>query len=303
MSKIAFVFSGQGDQYVGMGKEIFDVYPEAKNMFYKSDMIRKKTSEQCFYGTEDELKETKNTQPCLFALEAAIANVLEKHGVCDDMAAGFSLGEVVALTYGGVFDFETGFSLVCKRGELMQAAAEKMPTSMAAVLRLSDAEVERLCGLYKHIYPVNYNSPGQVAVSGDETEMAEFYTAVKEAGGRTLPLKVKGGFHSPYMDEASALFEEELKKVTPKKAKMPIYSDVTAQPYGDDIKNQLAMQIASPVLWKNIIVNMIGEGMDTFIEIGPGKTLCNLISKTDKSVRVYSTSSVADIEKILSEVR
>ena len=175
MGKIAFVFSGQGDQYPGMGKELAEKYPAAAQVFAVCDGIRPGTSEQCFFGTEEELKETANTQPCLFAMELAAAEVLEEKGVKPDAVAGFSLGEVTAVTFAGLVDKKTGFSLVCRRGELMQREAEKFDTSMAAVVKLSDSRVEEICSKYEQIYPVNFNCPGQVTVSGLSEKMPEFF--------------------------------------------------------------------------------------------------------------------------------
>ena len=195
MGKIAFVFSGQGDQYPGMGKELCMKYPVASDVYGMCDSIRPNTSKQCFEGAQEELKETKNTQPCLFAMELASASVLIDKGIKPDALAGFSLGEVAAVTVGGIFDNETGFSLVCKRGELMQREAEKFDTSMAAVVKLTASKVQELCDKYEGIYAVNYNCPGQIAVSGLSSQMDEFSSDVKAAGGRAIPLKVRGAFH------------------------------------------------------------------------------------------------------------
>ena len=166
MGKIAFVFSGQGDQFPGMGKDLYENYQAARKIYDLCDGIRPGTSSQCFDGTENELRETGNTQPCLFATELAAACVLMTEGIAPDTAAGFSLGEVTAAAVSGVFDYETGFRLVCKRGELMQKEAVKFDTSMAAVLRLRPEEVEKVCRNYSDIYPVNFNCPGQITVSG-----------------------------------------------------------------------------------------------------------------------------------------
>lgn len=299
MGRIAFVFSGQGDQFSGMGKDLYEQYTVAKEVFDLCDTIRPETSVQCFNGTEEELKETKNTQPGLFAMELAAASVLVEHGIKPEAVAGFSLGEVVAAVFSGIVDRETGFRLVCRRGELMQSAAEAQDTSMAAVVKLDNETVKALCAKYSAVYPVNFNCPGQVSVAGLTREMADFSADVKEAGGRALPIKVKGGFHSPFMNEASARFAEELSKVTFYKSDVILYSNKTANPYDENAAELLSEQIKSPVLWEETIRNMIASGVDTFIEIGPGKTLTNMTKKIDAEVKVYSVSELA---MVLSEV-
>lgn len=303
MGKIAFVFSGQGDQFPGMGKAMAQQYESAAKVFQMCDKLRPGTSLQCFEGTEEELKETKNTQPCLFAVELAAAKVLCEAGIRPDAVAGFSLGEVVACTVAGVVSEETGFQLVCKRGELMQQAAEQWDTSMAAVVKLSQDKVEELCSGFAHVYPVNYNCPGQITVAGLSAEMPEFSAQVKAAGGRAIPLKVKGGFHSPFMREAANAFAMELATTNLETPKVQLFSNVTAMPYGScslDEAVLLSQQICSPVRWEQIIRNMIADGVDTFIEVGPGKTLINMIGKIDSTVKGYS---VSETDKILAEVK
>ena len=233
-----------------------------------------------------ELQETKNTQPCLFAMELAAYEFLAEKGVQPDMAAGFSLGEVTAATAAGIFDYETGFRLVCLRGEFMQKEAEKFDTSMAAVLKLDEERVGALCSQFSHIYPVNYNCPGQITVSGLAEEMKSFSKLVKENGGRVLPLKVKGAFHSPFMKEAAKAFHAALECTTIKPKQFPLYSDLTAMPYAENVPELLSEQITGPVYWEKLIRKMIADGADTFIEIGPGSTLCNMIRKIDAEVKV-----------------
>lgn len=297
MGKIAFVFSGQGDQYPGMGKELAEKYPAAAAVFDMCDSIRPGTSAQCFNGTEEELKETKNTQPCLFAMELAAANVLFDKGIKPDSVAGFSLGEVTASTVAGVFDNETGFRLVIRRGELMQTEAEKFDTSMAAVVKLTPEQIQEICDGYSDVYPVNFNCPGQITVSGLASQMADFSADVKKAGGRALPLKLKGAFHSPFMENAAKAFGEELSKADIKEKNIKLYSNLTSEPYTDDVQGLLSRQICSPVLWEKIIRNMIADGVDTFIEIGPGKTLTNMIKKIDNSVNAQTvTEYLAEVE-------
>ena len=288
MGKIAFVFSGQGDQFPGMGKEMYETYPAAKKIYDQCDKIRPGTSAQCFHGTEEELKETRNTQPCLFAMELAAASVLIEKGIAPDAVAGFSLGEVVAATVCGAFDNETGFRLVCKRGELMQSEAEKFDTSMAAVVKLTSEQLQEVCDQYSDVYPVNFNYPGQITVSGLSSQMADFFSDVKAAGGRAIPLKVKGAFHSPFMKAAAAAFAEELEKAEVKDRHIMFYSNLTAEVYTDDVTGLLSKQICSPVQWEKIIRNMIADGVDTFIEIGPGKTLTNMIRKICADVKAIS---------------
>ncbi len=300
MGRIAFVFSGQGDQHPGMGKDLLEEYPCAAEVFGMCDAFRPGTSAQCFNGTEEELKETSNTQPCLFAVELAMASVLRAKGIHPTAAAGFSLGEVVACKFAGKVGCDTGFMLVCRRGELMQRAAEKLDTSMAAVVKLSEESVYTLCSQFEGVYPVNFNCPGQITVAGLSDLMPAFTAAVKAAGGRAIPLKVKGGFHSPFMKEASEGFSEVLETVSFGKGNIEVYSNLTAEPYTDDAKGLLSAQICNPVRWEKSIRNMIDSGVDTFIEIGPGKTLTNMIGKIDANVKAYSAS---EMSVVLSEVK
>ena len=297
MGKIAFVFSGQGDQYPGMGKELAEKYPVAEAVYAACDVIRPGTSGQCFEGTEEELKETRNTQPCLFAMELAAAFVLMGRGIVPDAAAGFSLGEVAAATASGMFDLETGFRLVCRRGELMQQEADRYDTAMAAVVKLTPEQVEEICGRYEDIYPVNFNCPGQITVSGLSSQMPEFFEAVKAAGGRAVPLKVKGAFHSPFMRRAAEAYAEILSRAAFRERTVPLYSNMTAEPYGENAAELLSGQICSPVQWEKTIRNMIADGISTFIEIGPGKTLCHMIQRISSEVRAVSvTEYLSEVE-------
>ena len=288
MGKIAFVFSGQGDQFPGMGMDLYEKYPAARQIFDLCDRIRPGTSVQCFTGTEGELKETKNTQPCLFAMELAAARALIDKGLVPDAAAGFSLGEVTAATICGILDDETGFRLVCRRGELMQSEAEKFDTSMAAIVKLSPEQLQEICNQYPDIYPVNFNCPGQITVSGLSSQMPDFFADVKMAGGRAIPLKVKAAFHSPFMNKAAEAFADELAAVKVKRPAITLYANRTAEPYGEDIVSLLSSQICNPIQWEKTVRNMMAAGVDNFIEIGPGHTLTNLIRRINADVKAVT---------------
>ena len=302
MGKIAFVFAGQGAQYPGMGQELAQCSQGAREVFAKLDALRPGTSNQCFSGSDEDLKNTANTQPCMFAVELAAAAALEEKGIRADMTAGFSLGELAALTYSQAADLETGFRLVCQRGELMARDAEANPSTMAAVLKLTNQQAEAVCGQFAEVYPVNYNCPGQVSVALRKENVNPFSAAVKEAGGRALPLKVQGGFHSPFMAQAAADFGGVLAETDLQAPAIPLYSNCTGGVYAGDPKDLLAQQIKRPVRWETIVRNMIAAGVDTFLELGPGRTLCGLIAKIDPSVRTFPMETQADLTKILEEV-
>ena len=297
MGKIAFVFSGQGDQYPGMGKEMAEKYAAAVAVFAACDSLRPGTSDQCFAGTEEELKETRNTQPCLFAMELAAASVLMNKGITPDVVAGFSLGEVAAATVSGMFDLQTGFRLVCRRGILMQREADKFDTFMAAVVKLTSEQVQEICSRYPEVYPVNFNCPGQISVSGLASQMEGFSADVKAAGGRVIPLKVKGAFHSPFMRDAAKAFAEELALAAFRERRIPLYSNLSGEPYTESAAGLLSGQICHPVQWEKIIRNMIDGGVDTFIEIGPGITLCNMIRRINAGVNATGVNEyLAEVE-------
>lgn len=303
MGKIAFVFSGQGAQYPGMGESLCGISPAAKGVFALADSIRPGTSAQCFSGTAEELSITKNTQPCVYCMDLAAAKALEEAGVRPDFAAGFSLGEIAALTFGGVFTPEAGFGFVCKRAQAMQQAAEENPGAMAAVLKLPNEKVEELCGEFSQVWPVNYNCPGQLVVAGEPGQLAAFQAKVKEAGGRAAPLAVSGGFHSPLMESAAGKLQEALEGMSLQAPFLPVYANATARPYEGDMKALLVRQVKSPVRWQETIEALAAEGVDTFFECGPGKTLCGLIKKTVKTAQAYQVQDAETLKAALEAFR
>lgn len=297
MGKIAFVFSGQGAQYPGMGKELYDNIAVSKEIFDKADSLKSGLMNMCFAGDAEELAETKNTQPCMFTMEMAAAKALEEKGVKPSAVAGFSLGEIAAITYGGIVSFEDGLELVSLRGKFMQEDITKVDSGMVAVVKLSPEKVDELAAKYEKVFPVNYNGPAQVSVAGLKEQLDEFAKDVKEAGGRALPIKVKGGFHSEFVADAAANFGEALKNFDLKAPALTVYSDYTAQPYEGDYRDLLSKQICNPVRWHNIVANMIEDGFDTFIEIGPGKTLTGLISKINGEVTCLQVEDLTSLAK------
>ncbi len=302
MDKIAVIFSGQGAQYSGMGKELYNCSTAARAVFDCADAIRPGTSKQCFEGTAEELSLTVNTQPCLYCVDLSAAAALKEAGVMPDMLAGFSLGEIAALAYSGAVTYEAGFQMVCKRAKYMYEASLDNPAAMAAVLKLDDDTVVSICSAFQKVYPVNFNSPGQVVVSGEVGTLEEFKAAVKEKGGKTLPLKVSGGFHSPFMASASNRFLMELDNFTISPPSLPLFSNVSAQPYEDDFNSLLAQQIKSPVQWWRTVENMIAAGAGTFIEVGPGKVLSGLVSRISDKVRVFNVEDEASLKNTIAEV-
>lgn len=287
MSKIAFVFSGQGAQAPGMGKELYDCSPAAKAVFDLADSIRPGTSQQCFEGTQEELNVTINTQPCLFACDLAAAKAAQERGIQPDCAAGFSLGEAAAVAFSGMLTEAETFSMVCKRAELMNEAAQKNPGAMAAVMKLSPQQVETLCGPIENAWPVNYNSPKQTVVAASADTIDQVVEAASAQRGRAVKLAVSGAFHSPLMHSAADGLREYLASVSLREERLPVYANLTAEPYGEDKKETMAAQCENPVRWQKTIENMIANGVDTFIEVGVGKTLAGLIKKINPEVMVY----------------
>ncbi len=299
--KLAFVFSGQGAQHPGMGKELYETDPAARAVFDRLEALRPGTINSCFYGSAEELQETEVTQPCLFATELAIAAAVEARGLIPDAVAGFSLGELSAVCFAGILPPERCFPLVCLRAREMARCAAQHPGGMLAVLRLNTQQVEEICAGLENAWPVNYNCPGQTVCAAARESLPVLEEAVKAAGGRCLPLKVSGPFHSPYMNGAAEALTAALQAETPQPPRMPVYANLTARPY-EDARATLPPQCCSPVRWEESIREMAKEGICDFVEIGPGKVLAGLIKKIDGSLRVFSVEDPAGLDRLMEEI-
>ncbi|MDD5901047.1 MAG: ACP S-malonyltransferase [Lachnospiraceae bacterium] len=302
MGKIAFLFSGQGAQHPGMGKDLYDNYKEVAALFDAAEALRPGTLAQMFEGDEETLRNTANTQPCLYLADLAAALAMKNAGIVPDMVAGFSLGEIPALAFAGAYTAETGFQVAVARGSHMADAAAKAPAGMAAIVKLPNETVEELASHYSNVYPVNYNCTGQLVVAGSTDELPQFYEEVKAAGGRALPLKVGGGFHSPFMTPAVAEFEKDLTQFEIQTPSLPIYANLTAAPYGDNVRETMCAQVNHPVLWERIILSMAEQGVTTFIETGVGNTLQKLVDKIVPDAKSYAVETKEQLEKVLAEL-
>lgn len=288
----AYVFPGQGAQYVGMGKELYESSKEAKDLFNKANSILKfNITDLMFEGTEDDLKQTKVTQPAIFIHSVILARVMGED-FKPDMVAGHSLGEFSALAANRTITFEDGLKLVSKRADAMQKACEVEESTMAAILGLEDSVVENICsGIKEIVVPANYNSPGQLVISGSIEGINKAIEKCKEAGAkRALPLKVGGAFHSPLMEPARVELADAINSVKFTKGLCPIYQNVTGQSVNDAeiIKKNLIVQLTAPVRWTKIMQNMIADGANDITEVGPGTVLQGLFKKLDRRIQTQS---------------
>ena len=298
MAKTAFVFSGQGAQYPGMGRELYECSPAAKRVFDMAESIRPGTIRQCFEGTKEELSVTINTQPCVFIADLAAAEAVRERGIKPDFVAGFSLGEIAAIAFSGMLSYEEAFRLVCKRAELMDAAAKSNPGAMAAVMKITPQQTEEICSMFKKAYPVNYNSPAQTVVAASIEEIDELCERVKAAKGKAVKLAVSGAFHSPFMDSAAGKMAIYLEEIELKSPEIPVYANCTAKPYEGDYKALISQQINHPVRWQKSVENMIVAGAERFIEAGVGKTLTGLIKKINADVTAVNIENKEGLDAL-----
>lgn len=307
--KIAFLFPGQGAQYIDMGKDLYENIESCKNIFDKGEeILDMPIKDLIFNGSIEELTRTKNSQPAIMLTSLACQKALEESGVKADYALGLSLGEYGALVYGGMLSFEDGMKLIKTRAQIMDSEVSPEEGTMAAVLKLDNFKVEELIKRASEsglVEGANYNCPGQVVISGEHKAIKASIKIGKELKGMVLPLKVSGPFHSSIYEKASYKFYEELKKVNINKFEKTVYSNVKGSPYeeSDDVKELLRQQIMSSVLFEKSIRDLIDRGVNTFVEVGPGKTLSGFVKKINKDVKIHNVEDLKSLRETVESLK
>ena len=302
MSKIAFVFPGQGSQVIGMGKEIHDNYSVARETYQKADQILGRSiSDLCFNGPEADLKDTRNCQPAILTTSIALLKALISEGIQPHFVAGHSLGEYSALVAAQAITFEEALRLVNKRAQLMAGADPEQRGTMAAILGLDREKLQDCLLKVNQVEAANYNCPGQIVVSGAKDEISKLQEYITEKGGKFIPLTVSGAFHSGFMKKAAEAFKNDLNLVSWQKPAISLISNVTALPVTqDELAQNLYCQIYSSVLWEDSIQYLIQQDVQTFVEVGPGKVLSGLIKKTNRNVNILNCEDLSSLKKALA---
>ena len=309
MGKIAFIFPGQGAQYIGMGKDLYQEFPEAAGVFDRADKVLGfSLTSIIFEGPEERLNETEITQPAIVTVSTAILELIKKHGLRPDMAAGLSLGEYAALIAAGSLEFEDAVAVVHKRGKLMQNAVPLNTGTMAAIIGLDKEQVEECCRRASSVgvvEPANYNCACQTAVSGETKAVAAAVEAAKAMGAkRAVMLPVSAPFHCSLLKPVEEKLEKALEGIKVTDASIPVIANfnATEETRSDLIKRNLVKQVSRPVLWEESVKRMIELGADTFVEIGPGKTLSGFVKKIDKGARVLNIENLESLNNALLEL-
>lgn len=307
--RIGFIFPGQGAQTVGMGKDLYEKYPEYRNLYEKvNEITGRKIDDLTFNSAEEELSQTKNTQIAILTMSLAILEILNKQNIAVEATMGLSLGEYTALIHSGAISFEDGIKIVQKRGELMQKLCPAGDWSMAAIMGLDEAKINEVCTNIAEgfVTTANFNCPGQIVISGEKNAVLEAIEKCKEAGAkRAIELNTSGPFHTCKLKEASEALAKELEPVTIQKFNTKVIKNIDGKPYEaqDNVKEILANHIINPVRFADGLQTMLNMGIDTFVEIGPGKTLSGFVKRTSKDVKIFNINDVPSLESTIGGLK